>query len=163
MRRVFFSFDWDDVWQVNQIRHSWVTKGNYEQAGFADAAEIEVLKKYTDQAIKNWINKQLDGTSVTCVLIGSQTANSKWVNYEIVKSIEKKNGLIGVYIHELEDRHGNQSSKGADPFSKPPINFTLNTTGVVYYPCCTYYDWISNNGYENLGNWIEKAAQQAGR
>ena len=72
MRRVFFSFDWDDVWRANQVRNSWVTKDNYADAGFADSAEIETLKKETDTAIKSWIDSQLNGTSVTCVLIGTK-------------------------------------------------------------------------------------------
>ena len=29
MKHVFFSFDWDDVWRVNQVWHSWVAKGSY--------------------------------------------------------------------------------------------------------------------------------------
>ncbi len=57
MRHVFFSFDWDDVWRVNQVRNSWVTKGNYTAAGFVDRAEIETLKRNTDRSIKNWISK----------------------------------------------------------------------------------------------------------
>ena len=59
MRHVFFSFDWYDIWRVNQVRHSWVAKGNYAAAGFVDSAEIETLKRNTDQAIKNWIDRQM--------------------------------------------------------------------------------------------------------
>lgn len=163
MRRVFFSFDWDDVWRANQIRNSWVSKGSYILAGFVDAADIEEVKRATDRAIKNWIDKQLDGTSVTCVLIGSQTANSKWVKYEIKESIEKRNGLLGIYIHSLEDNYGRTSHKGDSPFHKPPISFSPAKTDTLTYPCCSYYDWINDNGYQNLGHWIEKAARQAGR
>ncbi len=163
MRHVFFSFDWDDVWRVNQVRNSWVTKGNYTAAGFVDRAEIETLKRSTDRSIKNWISKQMDGTSVTCVLIGSHTAYSKWVKYEIEQSIEKENGLLGVYIHNVKDKHGWTSTKGESPFRQPPINFTPTDKPNPVYPCCSYYDWVNDNGYNNLGNWIEKAAQQAGR
>ena len=114
MRHVFFSFDWDDVWRVNQVRNSWVTQGSYTMAGFVDRAEIETLKRKTDQAIKQWINNQMDGTSVTCVLIGSSTANSKWVQYEIEKSIEKRNGLLGVHIHKVKNQRGN--TEGEESF-----------------------------------------------
>ncbi|KAF3984288.1 MAG: hypothetical protein HFP81_02880 [Methylococcales symbiont of Hymedesmia sp. n. MRB-2018] len=51
MRKVFFSFAWEDIWQVNQVRNSWVTKGSYQNAGFADTAEIEKLKLHTGKAI----------------------------------------------------------------------------------------------------------------
>lgn len=150
MRKVFFSFDWDDVWRVNQVRHSWVTKGSYGQAGFADAADIEGLKKSTSDKIKRWIDDQLKGTSVTCVLIGEQTADSRWVNYEIQKSIEKQNGLLGVYIHNVKDQRGYTCYKGASPFN-----------GLLSYSY--HYDWIVDSGYINMGSWIERAAKQAGR
>ena len=150
MRKVFFSFDWDDVWRVNQVRHSWVAKGSYENAGFIDDADIEAVKRSSDAAIKNWIDKQLNGTSVTCVLIGSYTAQSRWVSYEIIKSIAKGNGLVGIYIHNVLDQDKHTSSKGSSPL--PDL--------LSYY---SYYDWVNDNGRENLGDWIEKAAQQAGR
>ena len=144
-----------------KLENSWVSKGFYSLAGFIDSASIEQVKRATDQAIKNWIDDQLEGTSVTCVLIGSQTSNSKWVKYEILESIKKSNGLVGIYIHNIKDSNGFISHQGENPFSKPPINFISATT--MEYPCCSYYDWLNNNGYENLGDWIEKAAQQAGR
>ena len=159
MRHVFFSFDWDDVWRVNQVRNSWVAKGSYTAAGFVDHADIETLKKNTDLAIKRWINKQMDRTSVTCVLIGSHTAYNKWVKSEIEQSIKKENGLLGVYIHNLKDRHGWTSTKGNSPFRQPPFNFVPTTNTNLVYPCCSYYDWVSGDGYKNLGNWIEKAAR----
>ncbi len=62
MRHVFFSFDWDDVWRVNQVRHSWVAKGSYTAGGFVDSAQIETLKRNTDHAIKRWIGKQINFT-----------------------------------------------------------------------------------------------------
>lgn len=161
MRRVFFSFDWDDVWRVNQVRNSWVTQGSYEQAGFVDAADIEKLKRSASAQIKRWINEQLNGTSVTCVLIGEQTADSYWVNYEIQESIERQNGLLGVYIHSVKDQQGHTCSKGASPFTRPPMNFRP-TNEHLSYPCCSCYDWTNDSGYI-MGSWIEKAAKQAGR
>ena len=161
MRHVFFSFDWDDVWRVNQVRNSWVPKGGYTAAGFVDSAEIEKLKRSTDRAIERWIDNQMSGTSVTCVLIGNQTANSRWVKYEIDQSIEKENGLLGIYIHKVKNKDGRTSNKGEDPFARPPFNFKPTTN--LVYPCCSYYDWVNDKGYDNLGDWIEKAARQAGR
>ena len=117
MRKVFFSFDWDDVWRVNQVRHSWITQGN-SKAGFIDAGEIEEVKKRTDKEIRKWIDEQMKGTSVTCILIGSKTDESKWVKYEIEKSIDKKRGLLGVLIHNLKDVAGKTDKKGANPLGE---------------------------------------------
>ena len=162
MRHVFFSFDWDDVWRVNQVRFSWVTKGGYTEAGFVDEAEIETLKRSTDEAIRRWIDNQMYGTSGTCVMIGSHTATSKWVKYEIEQSMEKRNGMVGIYIHNVKNKNRLMSTKGRNPFEEPPFNFRPTSSRLVY-PCCSYYDWINDNGHENLGSWIEKAARQAGR
>lgn len=157
MKRVFFSFDYDDVFRVNQIRNSWVTQGN-EAAGFVDKADFEKVQRQGKQAIKNWIDKQLKGTSVTCVLIGEYTYLSEWVKYEIVQSIEKRNGLIGIYMHNQKDQNGKTGVQGENPFTKPPINFR---TGGEVYPCCSVYDWVNNNGYDNFGAWVEHAIRQA--
>ena len=148
MRNVFFSFDWDDVWRSNPVRNSWVIKGN-KASGFKDSAEIEAAKKSSAVAIKNWIDNQLSNTSVTCVLIGSQTYNSRWVRYEINESMSRGNGLLGVYIHGIKDQNGFISAQGLNPL---PNSLLYKT-----------YDWFADNGYENLGDWIEEAARQVGR
>lgn len=196
MRRVFFSFDWDDVWRVNQVRNSWVTKGNYKIAGFADAAEIEEVKKRTDKEIRKWIDGQIKGTSVTCILIGSKTDESKWVKYEIEKSIKQKKGLLGILIHDLKDVDGKTDKRGANPlddYNENDFGETVKRTlpgGVVGWglarlvfpqfviPATLFgaalvllasnddyriYDWVEDDGYKNLGAWIEEAATQVGR
>ncbi len=117
MRKVFFSFDWDNIWRVNQVRNSWVAKGSYQNAGFADKAEIEKIKLQTDVEIKKWINSQMHGTSVTCVLIGENTYKSKWVKYEIDQSIKKGNGILAVYIHSIKNANGKGSKRGKNPLS----------------------------------------------
>ena len=161
MRKVFFSFDWDDVWQANQVRNSWVAKGNYTNAGFVDSADIEKVKRATAAQIKKWIDEQLSGTSVTCVLLGSKTHKSEWVKYEIQESIDKRKGLVSIYIHNVKDQFGNTSYKGKCPF-REQFGW-ITSTGEPDYPSCTYYDWVNDGGRDNLGNWIEVAAQQAGR
>ena len=76
MRKVFFSFKYEDVSRAMVVRNSWVAQGK-EAAGFIDAADFEDIKRQGDQAIKNWIDKQLNGTSVTIVLVGEKTCDSR--------------------------------------------------------------------------------------
>ncbi len=161
MRRVFFSFHYaGDVGRIGQIRNSWLTKGKTSK--FLDAADWESIKQRGDDAIRGWINEQLKGTSVTVVLIGADTASSRWVRYEIAQSIDRKNGLLGIYIHNVKDfRTDATDDKGEDPFAKH-FNFAP-AHGQLVYPCCCYYDWIIDNGLANLPRWIETAAEQAGR
>ncbi len=145
-RRVFFSFKYkDDVSRAMVVRNSWVTQGK-EAAGFIDAAEFEKLKRQGDAAIKRWIDSQLKGTSVTVVLVGKNTCNSRWVKYEIEKSIEIGNGLLGIDISKIKDLQGNTSDRcGQIPKGYP------------------FYLWFKDDGYNNMGDWIEKAAKAAGR
>lgn len=145
-RRVFFSFHYErDIWRANQVRNSWVTKPDREDAGFWDAASWEEVKRKGEEAIKQWIRRQMDGTSVTIVLIGTETSERKYVQYEIQHSWDRGNGLIGVYIHNLKDKNGRTDMMGADPFK------AMEFTGIHTY------DWINDDGYNKLGAWVEDA------
>lgn len=160
-RRAFFSFHYEnDVWRANIVRNSWVTKPNTEAAGFVDAADFEEVKKGGDAAIKRWIDRQLEGTSVTVVLLGSDTSNREYVKYEIERSYKKGNGLFGIYIHQVKDRNGNTTVKGSNMFGEIGKDAAGNAVYFSSYPC---YDWVDNDGYTKLGSWIEEAAKKAGR
>ena len=145
-RRIFFSFHYErDVWRAGQVRNSWVTQPNRETAGFWDAADWETVKKRGDAAIYKWIRDQMNGTSVTVVLIGAETASRPYVQYEIRHSWDIDNGLIGIYIDNVKDSNGNTDVRGEDPFEK------LDWKGFKTY------DWVYDGGYENLGVWVEDA------
>jgi hypothetical protein len=101
-RRVFFSFHHDrDVWRANQVRNSNVVAGA-DVAGFFDHSEYEEAKKTGDAGISRMILKHLKDTTVTVVLIGTETANRPWVKFEIAESVKRMNGLLGVRIHHLK-------------------------------------------------------------
>jgi hypothetical protein len=75
-RRVFFSFRYSrDVVRVSQVRNSWVVRANGEANPFLDAASWEQIKRKGKDAVQNWIDKELAGTSVTVVLVGYETAS----------------------------------------------------------------------------------------
>jgi len=144
-RSVFFSFKYLDVSRAMVVRNSWVTKGT-QAAGFIDSAEFEKLKKKGKTAVQNWIDKQLEGTSVTVVLVGAKTCTSQYVMYEIEASKERGNGLLGIDISKIKDLQGD-TSKRCDRIPKG-YNFYL---------------WNNDDGYNNMGAWIEKAAKAAGK
>jgi hypothetical protein len=106
-RGVFFSFPYEtEIWRASQVLNSWVTKPNREAAGFWDAAAWEEVKKKGEEAIERWIDKQLEGTSVTVVLIGAETSERRYVQYEMNQSWNKGNRLIGIYVHNLKEQIG---------------------------------------------------------
>ena len=160
-RRVFFSFHHSrDVWRSGQVRNSWVTQDR-ESAGFWDSAAWEEIKKKDTAAIEKWIDDQMKGTSVTVVLIGAQTSDRQHVGYEIKQSHNKGNGLLGIYIHNMKDVNSKTDTKGNNPLA----NWHVEQGGrkvllSEIYPC---YDWVSDDGRKNMGDWIEAAAKKAGR
>lgn len=158
-RKVFFSFHYRrDAVRAGQIRNSNVIKtGSITTSAFIDAAKWEEVEGRGDQAIKNWIAEQLNGTSVTVVLIGAKTSQRKWIKYEIDESLKRGNGLLGVYIHNCPLFDLSTDTKGTNPFD----NLSLN--GKRLSETYKTYDWIIHDGRSNLGNWIEAAAKQAGR
>ena len=144
-RRVFFSFKYEDVSKAMVVRNSWVAQGK-QAAGFIDAADFEDLERQGDSTIKNWIDSQLEGTSVTVVLVGEKTCNSRWVKYEIRKSIERGNGLLGIDVSKIKDLQGNTSER----CGQIPEGYE-------------FYLWNKEDGYHHMGDWIEKAAEDAGK
>ena len=161
-RRVFFSFHYDnDIARSMIVRNSWVTQGK-EAAGFVDKAEFEQVKRQGEKAIHNWIDKQLDGTSVTVVLIGSETLNRPYVQYEICKSLQRGNAVIGVLVHNIRDmRTGSYSTRGN---THTVIGYYSDGAAAYFDAICDgIYDYSLQNGYQNMGMWIENAARAHGK
>lgn len=161
-RRVFFSFHYDrDVSRAEIVRNSWCTHPDRESAGFIDSVEREKVMRGGDAAIRRFIQDGLNGVSVTAVLIGAQTSQRAWVNYEIEESRKARKGIIGIYIHKLKDFSGATDHKGANPlaFHRAWHNGCIVPYSEIY---CTY-DWCDDDGYHNLGAWVEAAAKAAGR
>src|SRR5271166_1292942 len=102
-RRVYFAFHYQDVidFRANVVRNHWVTKEHRDAAGFFDASLWEDAKKHGSVAIKRLINSGLEGTSTTCVLIGSQTFHRPWVTYEIMKSFKRGNVILAIHINSI--------------------------------------------------------------
>ncbi len=196
-RRAFFSFHYiPDCWRAAIVRNAWVTKDR-EDAGFFDSADWEKAKK-SDVALKTFIGKQLNGTSVTCICVGTETAYRRWVRYEIQRSFVEGRGLLATRVHQLKNAKGETASYGPNPFeaiwveildggakgqlweydyttgkwSKSmdyPDTFTLKglpwglTKSVRLSELFKITDYVDNDGYSKLGEWIEAAAKQAGR
>lgn len=161
-RRVFFSFHYDeDINRSMIVRNSWVTQGK-EAAGFIDKAEFEKIKRNGENAVCKWIDKQLEGTSITIVLIGKETLNRPFVQYEIIKSIERGNAIIGIHIHNLRDMITQRTTVKGNPHTI--IGYYNDGTPAYFdYTCDDLYDYLEDNGYYNLGSWIEKAALKKGK
>jgi hypothetical protein len=160
-RRVFFSFHYDrDVFRVNQVRNSWLLRAGNEAPPFFDKADFEDAKRRAG-GIKNWIDDQLAGASVTAVLFGAETYDREWVRYEINRSFELGKGLLAIDIHRLKDPR-----RGADMQGRNPLQYwgiDRNGRRMTFDEIYKTYDWVIQNGYANIGEWVEAAARAAGR
>ena len=97
--------------------------------------------------MKRMINKALEGTSVTVVFIGAKTAGRKFINYEIQKSLDRGNGLVGIQIHHLKNQDGETDDVGEIPKAIEAAGFKV-------------YKYVD---VEKLANRIEEAAKLAGK
>lgn len=69
------------------------------------------------------------------------------------------NAIIGVYINGIKDMKTSMTSKKGNVHTiigyyndKTPAYFDNNCDGI--------YDYIIDNGYESMGDWIETAAKK---
>ncbi|MBO4614274.1 MAG: TIR domain-containing protein [Bacteroidales bacterium] len=206
MRYTFFSFCYDDVlsFRANVVRNSYITK--YGKDKFIDGSIWEDAKTKSPTKIKELIdNSGIKNTSVTAVLIGDHTANRRWINYEIVKSFEQGNGILGIYINRIKDKTGHITHKGLNPLDRLALHVSDDGKTISFYELKDgkwrqFYDlptinnkksntlffedgwfnsdfgktfrfselfqtycWVNDNGYNNISQWIEEAAEQAGR
>jgi len=156
-RKAFYSFHYKpDSWRVAMVRNIGAIEGNQP----AKDNDWETVTKGGDDAIKRWIAGQIYGRSCTVVLVGSETANRKWINYEIVKSWDDKMGVVGIHIYGLKDSDGNTATMGSNPFDY--INYgntgkKLSSIVKCYNPgganSQERYDWIA----KHLANAVEEA------
>ncbi len=141
-KRVFFSFDYNDVqtFRANVVRNHDLTKET-GTSGFFDASIWEDAELHGANSVKNLINSSLENTSITCVLIGSNTWNRRWVKYEILKSYDRGNKLFGIHINGIRDKNNLTYRNGLNPFKY--LGFYINSDGVV------------NNYQEKINaNWL---------
>ena len=157
-RNVFYSFHYqNDISRVMTVRKRWVTYGNQIASGIIDHADFEKVQRQGDAAIKRWIDSQLLGTTATIVLIGAETLNRPYVQYEIMKSMERRNAIIGVYINNIKNLNGYTSSA----CSRYTVIGHMQDGSSVWFNdvASGIYDYVNDNGYSNLNSWVDKAVR----
>lgn len=156
-RKCFYSFHYvPDNWRVSMIRNIGAIEGNKP----ASDNDWESITNGGDKKIEKWITEQMKGRTCTIVLAGSNTANRKWINYEIVKSWNDGKGVLVIFIHNLKDKKGKQCSKGANPLYYITQNTTgkrLSTIAKAYDPPRTTSKGVYSYIEDNVETWIEEA------
>ena len=158
-RRTFYSFHFDnDAWRAGQVRNIGVTEHDEPVSPNA----WEEVKRGGDAAIKKWVDGQMGTRSCVIVLVGSQTANRRWVNYEIAKAWDDKKGLLGIYVHRLLNQNSQSSIKGSNPFSYVKLKNGLTIANspqhvTVYDPPYTDSKDVYAHIKDKLEDWTENA------
>lgn len=152
-RQVFYSFHYNpDAWRASTVRNIGALEGNRP----APDNDWETIVRGGDDAIKRWINDQMKYRSCAVVLVGSQTAGRKWINYEIVRSWNEGMGVVGIRIHGLKNHEGYIAQKGQTPFEY--INY--GDSGKKLSSIVRCYDPAGENSKERY-DWITKYLSDA--
>jgi hypothetical protein len=128
MTKAFYSFHFaNDDSRVGQVRNMGVVSGDQ----VVDDNSWEQIKKNGDAGIKTWIDGQMGKCDVAIVLVGSETATRKWVDYEIRKAWDTHKPIFGIRIHGLKNLQGEIGKRGPDPFVNIPLQNGQNLSNFI--------------------------------
>ncbi|PPF34412.1 TIR domain-containing protein [Rathayibacter sp. AY1A3] len=159
-KTVFYSFHYDnDAWRVQQI----INMGALEGQPLLNSQEWEEVKRKGDAAIEKWIDDKMAYKKAVIVLIGSETADRRWVDYEIRKAWDAKKPLIGIRIHGLADSSGSTDSAGANPFAKVSLKDGTKVSDYVSVitPSGSTSKDVHADIKANLATWADQAYARA--
>lgn len=199
-RMTFFSFHFDDLFRVNNVRNQ-VPGG---ESTFYDSSLWESRKLSSDDAIKRLIREGIDFTSVVCVLVGTETFSRRWCRYEIARAVIDNKGLLAVHINGLRHHRDRvPHPRGPNPLDYmavgkmrdgtyrlfetrfrrgqatgewfPYADYTYPVDLPMYLPepavdyvtplsrGTAWYDYAAQQGFKNIGGWVDLAAARVGR
>jgi antiphage defense system Thoeris ThsB-like protein len=141
--RVYFCFHYQDVvdQRVQVVRKHWLSKEDHDDSGSFDGTIWNNAAQSGPVAVRRLIDHALENTSVTCVLIGTQTYARRWVRYEIIESIQRRNRLIGVHINGIPDRSRRTSPAGRNPLEHLALSIADDGSSVKVLQYANG-DWI---------------------
>lgn len=99
-RKIFISYQHLDRMRAkgfNLLKHN-----KNVEIDFVGRHLLDPVNSTNEDYIKSKIKEMMHGTSVTVVLIGSQTCDSKWVQWEIEQSLAKDrpNGILAIKLDD---------------------------------------------------------------
>lgn len=155
---VFFSFHFDnDVMRVQLVRNIGALEDNQP----VSPNEWEEVRRKGDPAIERWIDEHMKYRRAVVVLIGSETAQRPWVQYEICKAWNEGRGVVGIHIHNLKCPRNGTCRKGPNPFEQ--ISMKNGGTLAQHVKC---YDpsplYAYNDIATNLDRWVDEAIRLRG-
>jgi hypothetical protein len=97
-RRVFISYEGSDRMKAKGFRL--LRWNNNVDVSFHDRHLLDPVDSTNDDYIRSCIRDEMKGTSVTVVMVGENTKDSDWVDYEIERSLKEGNGLVAIKVDD---------------------------------------------------------------
>ncbi|MCY3833658.1 MAG: TIR domain-containing protein [Chloroflexi bacterium] len=136
-KRVFVSFDYDDDRNYKYLLNAWDANSNFDFL-FSDLTPSEIQSWRVDR-IKAVLTRKIREATTTLVIVG-KNANKQdpksaeigyrnWINFEVAKSKENRNKLVGVKLDknfQSPDELLNSGASWAMSFTQDAIIKALN-------------------------------------
>lgn len=123
-RRVFISYEGSDRMKAKGFRLlRWNKNVDVE---FQDRHLLDPVDSTNRGYIQQCIRDEIKGTSTTVVLVGENTKDSDWVDYEIERSLKDGNGLVAIKVDDSitdEDVPDKLKENGAEIVDWNPDEF----------------------------------------
>lgn len=136
-KKVFVSFDYDNDKHYKFLLEAWDANPEFDFY-FSDLSSEEIKSKSV-AVVKQALSAKINAANYTVVIVGAEANKqhndhkeigyTNWLNYEIAKSKEHKNKLIGIKIdksYESPSELLNSGAKWAMSFTKDAIIKALN-------------------------------------
>jgi len=130
--------------------------GIFEGNRIVEPNDWEEVKRKGEDSIKKWIDNELSDCDCVVVLIGEETYKRKWVDYEITRAWDLGKGLLGIYVHNLQDPRTGYGTQGVNPFSKFVTDKNQNLDSII-----RVYNPSPYNAYNDIQNNLNSLVEDA--
>ncbi len=158
-RHLFMSFHaGSDLWRANIVR-TVLHEAGYDVFGIPDASYMEQARREGDAVLRRMISTQMRDAGCLLVLVGAQTADRHWVQYEIEAAWEAGRPILGVRIDGLPDMYGRRSEPGSNPFDQIYIGSAtpLSEVAPLFAPEGANGIAALDSIRRNIRRWIDRA------
>ena len=153
LRKAFFSFHYEDVFRVNNVRQSWrfQRKDSIFGPSFTDSSLWESSQRENEESLKSLIRSGVYGTSAVCVLVGAETWTRRWVKYEIARALIDNRGLLAVHLNKIPKG----KFRIVDEYGFNPLHIIgiMKSANGKFYICERKLRGVSMNPYQTEWYW----------
>ena len=144
--RIYMSFDYNqDLSRVRRVARIPGVAVN-SAAGLEDPSYFENARLKGDRIAYGMIDAALESSSVTVVCIDRYTSGSRFVAYQVERTLDLGHGIVGVHVAHLPDALGKVDTRGSAPCQIKMAGFKV-------------YDYF---GAKDLAAHVIGAAERAG-